>query len=163
MSVPVFMWNESLAKTIPHPLVFSYKITAAKTVVPHVQGLQSAVLSTFDAIASQSVIDTFLGTTNEFLVAQFDATSMGTDAFGCIVNMKGQGAQAAYMNIRVYSGANLATEVTVAASGGSLASSTLETAYALGSQGNLAFKSVLSGVDALTSGIIECRLFWVAK
>ncbi len=163
MSVPVFTWNESLAKTIPHPLVFAYKITAAKTIVPIVQGLQSAVLTAFDAVASQSVIDSFLGTTNEFLVAAFNATAMGTDAFAMILNMKGQAAQAAWVNIRIYSGSELGTEVTVAAVGGVLTASTLETAYALGANGNLAVKSVLAGVDALTSGIIECHLYWVAK
>lgn len=163
MANSIFMWQESLEKTVPHVTQLCYKITGAKTIVPQLQGLQAAALTAFDAIASQSVIDNFLGTTNEFLVAAFDATAMGTDAFAVIVNMKGQAAQLAGMDVRVLSGTNGATETIASASVGTLTASTLETAYALGAYGNIAVKSVLTGLDALTAGQIIVNLRWVSK
>lgn len=163
MANSIFMWQESLEKTVPHELKLCYKITAAKTVVPQLQGLQAAALTAFDAIASQSVIDNFLGTTNEFLVAAFDATAMGTDAFAVIVNMKGQAAQIAGMDVRLLSGTNGATETIASANPGTLTASTLETAYAIGADGNLAIKTVLTGIDVLTAAQIVVTLRWVSK
>lgn len=175
-SSPIFYWNEKLGKSIPHELVLTWKITGAKTVVPHLLSLP--VYTTFDAIASQSTIDSFLQTTNEFTIAQFDATAMGTDAFGCLVNMSGatsqqtsttfgglvgQVASASVMEASVFSGTYNATTVNANANSGSLTASTLETAFAVGAYGNLAFKMVASGLDALTSGIIVVRLLVVMK
>lgn len=161
MSQPIFYWNEKLGKTQAHKLVFEFQITAAKTVAP--KPLGQPVLTTFDALASQSVIDTFLGTTNEFLLAQFDATSMGTDAFGMLVNLGGSLGQAAsgvVMHASVFSGTYNATTVNANAIAGSLTASTLETAFAVGANGNLGVKLVAAGLDALTSGIIrvECQV-----
>lgn len=164
---PLFYWNEKHAKTQPGVLDFTYQITAAKTVSPVPQGADS--FSFFDAI-TQAQIDAYLGTPNDFLAAQFDATAMGTDAFGGIVRMSGspsilaQGFQLLKMEALLFSGAGLATVAQAAALGSvGIAASTLGTACALSTSGNIGFKFVTTGLDALTAGIIVVRLYWISK
>jgi hypothetical protein len=157
-------YNEQALKAVPRVLRLEFKITAAKTVSP--QPMSSLALTTFDAIASQSVIDNFLGTTNEFLVAAFDATAMGADTFGGIVNMGGQAKVLTSLNARCYSatgGATLVERSVVASS--ALTASTLVTEAARGASGNLAFKVDFGNTpdfDALTSGLIVIELAWIA-
>lgn len=161
----LFYWNDQFGKTQPRVLRLSYNITAAKTVSPVVAN--SATLTAFDAIASQTVIDNFLGTSSEFLVAAFDATSMGNDAFAVIVNMNGQAAKLVQAVARCYSGTGGATLVTRQCQASStLTASTLATEAALGSSGNLAMKVDFGNTpdfDALTSGTIEIELHYIAK
>lgn len=160
----LFAWQEKLGKTNPNCLTLVFQITAAKTVSPVPQG--TPTLTAFDAIASQSVIDDFLGTTNEFLVAAFDATSMGNDAFACIVDMKGQVAKLLYATAECYSGTGGSTLVIREALNTGLTASTLETAASLGANGNLAMKVDFGNspdFDALTAGTIVVKLYWVSK
>lgn len=164
---PLFYWNEKHAKTQPNVLDFTYQITAAKTVSPVPQGADSYV--SFDAI-TQAQIDAYTGIANDFPATYFDATAMGTDAFGGIVRMSGspsvlcQGFQLLKMEARVMSGTGLGTVSERAALGSvGMTASTLETATAMSTAGDFAFKIVVSGLDALTSGIIVIRLYWVSK
>jgi hypothetical protein len=161
----LFAWQEKLGKTNPNCLTLVFQITAAKTVSAVPQG--TPVLTAFDAIASQSTIDDFLGTTNEFLVAAFDATSMGNDAFACIVDMKGQVAKLLYATAECFSGAVGAEAYVMRESlNTGLTASTLETAASLGANGNLALKVAFGNTpdfDALTSGTIVLKLYWVSK
>lgn len=158
----LFYWSDKLGKTNPRELIVTFSITGAKTVVQSPVGFPS--LPTFDAIASQSVIDDFLGTVDEFTVAQFDATSMGADAFGCLINMAGQVQALVDFTIECYSSGN--TLVTRHAEAGVLADSTLETAIELGADGNLAFKVNFGNTpdfDGLTAGTIQAKIRWISK
>lgn len=158
--VSTMYWNERLQSAEPMALELMFKITAAKT-VSNILG--APVLTAFDAIASQSVIDSFLGTTNEFLLAAFDATSMGTDAFAAIIDMKGQCKEVEAFKVEAYSaGAQLVAPKAAAASS-ALTASTLETAVAKGSSGNVALKLVLTGLDAVTDGLIKVTIYWKPK
>lgn len=157
----LFYYNDQLGKVVPNELVLQFKITGAKASSPIVAN--TAVLKAYDAIASQSVIDSFLGTSSEFAVAAFDATAMGTDAFAVIVNLNGQAKKLLSVKAKVYSGSNGATVAENAAVAAGLTASTLACEGALGANGNLAARFVLSGLDALTSGMVEVRLCWVAK
>lgn len=160
----LFYWQEKLQKTDPRILCLQWQITAAKTVSPLFAGLPA--LTTFDAITSQSTIDNFLGTSSEFTIAQFDATSMGNDAFGVIVNMGGQMSAIGAMDAQCSSGTGLATIVTRRAIAGTLTASTLETAVQIGSSGNLGLKIDFGNTpdfDGLTSGLIVVEVSWVAK
>lgn len=168
--VPLTYWNEKHAKTQPGVLDFTYQITAAKTVSPAPQGADSFTF--FDAI-TQNQIDTYLGTANDFLAAQFDATAMGADTFGGLVRMSGspsilaQAFQCIKMEARCFSGTGNTTVVERAALGSAgITASTLETACAVSTSGNLAFKIDFGNTpdfDALTSGIIVVRLYWISK
>jgi hypothetical protein len=166
-SQPLFFWNEKHAKSQPNVLDFTYQITAAKTVSPVPQGADS--LTSFDAI-TQATIDNYLGVANDFPATYFDATAMGTDAFAGIIRMSGspsilaQSFQLLKLEARVMSGTGLGTVSDRAAFGSvGMTASTLETATAQSSTGNLAFKIVVSGLDALTSGMIIARLYWISK
>lgn len=157
----LFYYNDQLGKVVPNELVLQWKITGAKAVSPIVAN--SAHLTSFDAIASQAVIDSFLGTTNEFLVSAFDATAMGTNAFAVIVDMNGQAKSLLSVTARVMSGTNGATVAQCADVAEGLTASTLACEAQRGAEGNVAARLVLSGLDDLTSGLLEVRLYWIAK
>lgn len=160
----LFYYNDQWGKVIPRCLRLEYKITAAVTASPIIPN--SGSLITFGAIASQSVIDNFLGTVDEFDYLAFDATAMGADAMGGIVNLNGQALAATEMVAECFSGTGGSTLVTRQVQAGTLTDSTLETAYQLGADGNLAFKINWGNTpdfDALTSGTIVVSLYWVAK
>lgn len=160
----LFFYNDQWGKVQPQVLRLQYQITAAKTVKPIVSN--SASLTLFDAIASQATIDDFLGTTDEFTEAQFDATSMGADAFGVIVDMKGQAKSVVQMVASCYSGTGGSTLVTRQVVGGSLTDSTLETAVECGADGNIGLKVDFGNTpdfDALTAGTIDIEVHWIAK
>lgn len=157
----LFYYNDQLGKVVPNELILQYKITGAKTSAPIVAN--SATLTAYDAIASQSVIDNFLGTSSEFLVAAFDATAMGTNAFAVIVDMNGQAKNLLSVRARVMSGSNFATVAECSDIADGLTASTLSCEGAVGANGNLAGRFVLAGLDALTSGLIEVRFSWIAK
>jgi hypothetical protein len=155
----LFFWQDKIGRNNPHVVQFLFQITAAKTVSQLPQG--TPTLTSFDAIASQATIDDFLGTTNEFLAAQFDAVSMGVDAFACICNFGGQGdalyAVEAYVD-------DLTTRVEKSLpSVATLTSSSLTNQCAVGANGNLAVRLVMTGLDALTSGIISVRFLFKSK
>lgn len=164
MSTSLMYWNEKLARTQLRKVSFEFDITGAGTVAPLVAG--APVLTAFGAIASQNAINDFLGTTNEFLLAAFDATAMGADAMAVIVDMGGQVEKLAYATARCFSGTAGATRVEVCVQGGSLTASTLETAAAKGADGNLAMKINWGNTpdfDGLTDGTIIVDFYYVSK
>ena len=121
-------------------------------------------LVAFDAVASQAVIDALLGTTSEFALAAFDATAMGTDSFAVILNLGGQAKKLVGARAAFYTGTDGLTSVrSGVASAAALTASSHTAQCALGASGNLAARVILTGVDALTSGIIELELDWISK
>lgn len=168
MSTSLFYTNERLGKTMPRLASFAFEITAAKTVSPLVFGYP--VLTAFDAIASQAVIDAALGTTNEFLLAAFDATAMGADTFALLANMGGAFGQVEkllWSRARCYSGTGGATLVErIVKTSAALTASTLATEAALGASGNVAMKVDFGNTpdfDGLTSGLIIVEFGWISK
>jgi len=157
----LFYWQEQLYRTQPRVLRLVYKITAAKTVAPIVSPIPALV--SFDAL-TQAGINSQLGTTLEFTLAQFDATSMGADMFGGVIAMKGQCEKVLSMKAECFSASNVLVTRQCQALG--LADSTVETALALGANGNLGFKVNFGNtpdMDALTSGTIVIEINWISK
>jgi hypothetical protein len=158
-------WQEKLGKTQARKLQFVWT-TVSGAFTEKVPG--APVLLTQGAIASQSVIDNFLGTTSEFDYLAYDATAMGTDALGIIVDMKGQAAKAVYATLDAYSSTYGATLAGCRVAGGVLVASTLEAAFACGASttitgsGNLAFKGVISSLDTHT-GLVVLNLYIISK
>jgi hypothetical protein len=160
----LFYYQDQWGKVQPRVLRLQYAITGAKACKPIVSN--SASLTLFDAVASQAVIDNFLGTVSEFTLAQFDATSMGADAFGAIVDMQGQCATVVQAVARCYSGTGGVDLVTRQAQGGTLTDSTLETAVECGADGNIGVKVNFGNTpdfDGLTAGTIDIEVHWIAK
>lgn len=154
-------YSDSVQRSQVLTLDLWYKITAAKTVTSY---NKNAAISSFDAVASQAVINDYLGTVDEFLVAAFDATAMGTDAFAVIANMGGQAAELVSAQASTYSGTDGLTVVAAGVMSVSALTASSHTAQAaLGAYGNLAARFVLTGVDALTSGAIHVRLNYRIK
>ena len=159
-------WSQKLGKTQARKLQFTYEITGAKASSEIVPGYPALV--TYDALSSQDQIDSFLDdNANEFLLAQFDATSRGDDAFGGIINTAQQIEKALWMEARCYSGTGGSTLVERAVKASStLSSSTLATEYAKSASGYLGFKIDFGNTpdfDALTSGLIIVDMYYLSK
>jgi len=158
-------WSDKLGKTQARVLTLDFSITDAATSEPIMVG--APVLSSSAALASQAAIDAHLGTTSEFLLAAFDATSMGADAFGGVVNMGGQVAKVVKMVARCHSGTAGITVVSnqVAASS-ALTGSSLSTQVAKGADGNIGFRVAWGNTpdfDALTAGTMTIEIHWISK
>ena len=165
MTTSLTYWSDRLGKTLPRTLRLEFSITGAGTSALITSG--APVLTTYAAFASQAVIDNHLETTNEFLLAAFDATAMGADAFGGIINMEGQVAKVTSMVARCYSGTAGTTlvEHCVQASA-ALSASTLATEVTKGASGNIGFRVAWGNTpdfDALTSGTIVIEINWISK
>jgi len=166
-SVSLQPYNEVFIKGLPRQTVFMHAITGAVTVAARPLAGATASLVVFGAIATQSVIDDFLGTTDEFDYLAFDATSMGADAMGMIINMKGQAASLVGFESVCYSASGLTTAVTrTALSSTSLTNTSLLTECAVGADGNVALKVDWGNTpdfDALTAGYIKTTIHWIAN
>lgn len=159
----LFYWNDQWGKVQPRVLRLQYNITGAATCEPIVPN--SATMPVYAAISSQSTIDDFLGTEDEFTTAQFNATALGADAFGVIVNMQGQCASVVQMVARCYSNTGGADLVTRQCQATALAG-TLITACQVGADGNIGLTVVFGNTpdfDALTSGTIDIEVHWISK
>lgn len=162
----LYYYNEQLLKVNPRILRLVYNITGAKAASPVVSNSASFVF--FDALTSQSQIDSVLETSSEFAFSLFGATAMGADAFAGVVNMGGQTGQCkqvVQMIARCYSGTGGATLVTRQTQSLAIAN-VLQTAVQVGSSGNLAFQVDFGNTpdfDALTSGTIEIEIHWISK
>lgn len=154
-------WSDAVQRGQAYQLDFLFTITGAKTIT---SSNANSTLTSFDAIASQSVINDFLGTTDEFLLAAFDATAMGTDALAILVAMDGQAASLAAVEATTYSGTNGLTVLPAAVvASAALTASSHTSQAACGAYGNLAARLVLTGVDALTSGLIKVSMYFHSK
>ncbi len=161
----LFYYQPALAKTNPRVLSLQFKITAGTTVSTLPMGWP--ILNTFTAIASQAVIDDFLGAVSEFNYLAFDATAMGNDAQGIIFNMDGQAQDVIGFEAKCYSGSGFTTLVERGYySVPTLTNSSLVTEVAVGVYGNIACKIDWGNTpdfDALTDGYIVVDIYWISK
>jgi len=168
MTQPLTYYQDRLGKTQAHILCFSWAITGAKAVSELPPGMP--VLYTFDAI-TQAQIDAFLtsptlASANEFLEAQFDATSMGTDAFGGIINMSNQVEKVLWIDSQcnldpTADGLLHNSDESIATLTSTALANNIE--VAVSTAGNLAFKQTVTGLDAATNGLIRVQIGWIAK
>lgn len=166
MSVSTQLYTARQGKQLQHDC-FILDITAAVTQSP-LPIDDSRILTGFAAAAfTQAIIDAHLGTSSEFTAAQFDATAMGADAQGIIIDMGKQVDELVYVVGRCYSGAAGATLVERAFKpSATLTDSTLATEAAKGADGNVGIKFNWGNTpdfDALTAGQVVLDLFWRAK
>lgn len=159
----LFYYQDQFLKGLPRTDRFVWKITGAGTNALIVQ--QSAALSTYAAL-SQATIDAFFGSVNEILAADYDATAMGADAQGILLNYNGQVQTLLSVTARCYSATGGSTLVTRQTQALGLTASTLETAAELTALGNIGIKLDWGNTpdfDALTSGTIDVEVLWISK
>ncbi len=159
----LFYYNDQWGKVQPRILRLQYNITGTAACSAIVSN--SASMPVYAAISAQATIDDFLGTTDEFTVAQFNATALGADAFGVIANMQGQCAKVVQMVARCYSNTGGADLVTRQCQATTLAG-TLITACQVGAYGNIGLTVVYGNspdFDGLTAGTIDIEVHWIAK
>lgn len=161
-------FQEKLGRTQPRILTFTWEITGAVTVSETPQGIP--VLYSFGAI-TQAQIDAFLTSptvtsSSEFDADAFDATSMGTDAFGGIINMREQADDVLWIKSEcnldpTADGAIFNSDVKVSTLSTSALANNIE--VAVSSAGNIAFKQTVTGLDAATNGFIKIDIGWLSK
>ena len=155
--------NEKMQKTQPRQMHFIYQITGAKTNSPVPVGAGS--YTAYDAIASQAVIDAYLGTSSEFNYLAFDATAMGANEFAVVMDMKGQCGKILGAKIEYWSADGATMNIALKSwPVTTLTNSTAANECAVGAYGNVAvkFKDV-TGLDAATDGYLIVTIDWIAK
>jgi hypothetical protein len=138
---------------VPVEFTWSITATAAAPTVPVYTPIPSnsavyVIPSTAAATLTQEKIDGFLGTSDEFTVAQFNATSLPANSIGFIVDMQGQALSGAWAECGVY-GTNSVAGVTALAIQkeavrrtvlATMADSTADTSFQVGVNGNFAMR-----------------------
>ena len=177
-SVSQLYWNGQVQNSQARELRLTFIIDAAKSAVdqkksPTLFGFDTTAFgvgtanSTVGATLTQAIIDAHLGTTSEFLLAAFDATAMGADAFGGILNMSGQVAEVYEMEATCWSGTAGATKVERFVEDVSpLTASSLTTQVAKGASGNIGFRVDFGNTpdfDGLTAAQIEIVIRYRSK
>lgn len=159
----LFYYQDQFLKTLPREDWIVFNITGAATnalILPN-----SAILSTYAAL-TQAQIDAFFGSVNEILADKYDATAMGNDAQGVLVNFNGQVNRLVAVTGTCYSSTGGSTAVTRQTQAGGLTASTIETAAVLTANGNVGLKFDWGNTpdfDGLTAGTIAIRLLWVSN
>lgn len=147
-----------------HVSEFIFDITGAGTQ----QALPIDDISTllmFGATA-QALIDAHLDTVSEFTAAQFDATALGADAQGFIIDMGKQVKELLYVEAECQTGTELLTSVHRRTKASGLSDSTLDTEAELGAEGNVGIRVDWGNTpdfDALTAGTVIIKIYWRSK
>lgn len=165
--VSLMYWNDKFGRNMARRDEFLWEITGAKTVSPLVAGQPG--LFSFDAL-TQAQLDAELSA-SEVAVAKFDATAMGTNMFGGVVQFGGQIEKLVAVECEVINsdGAVLCKRAIKDAG---LTDSTAASEATKTSSGNLALRFLLGdsvdaatafSVDAATDGIIKISVHWISK
>lgn len=144
---------------------YSFNITGAATQAPIPIDDVSCLTGCAAGSFTQAIIDAHLGTSSEFTAAQYDATALGNDALGIIVDTGGQVDELLYIQIEYSTGTGGATVVprNIPISS-ELTDSSLTDEAALGANGNVGIRVIFdSAFDAVTSGSIQLRVHWRSK
>jgi len=154
--------QEKLANTQPHVITLTWDITGAKATSPLVAG--QPTLDFFDATTAATV-DAFLGASGAYADADFDATSMGVDAWAAVVHPRGEIerlVKAVYKRAAGGATATIARHFEMNGALG-LSDSTLENGCEIGADGSAAIRVVDTGLDAATDGTITVELHVLFK
>ena len=158
-------WNDAIESGQPVETKLFLSIAGTGSVVTLTSLSGPAIFPITDAAPTQATIDAFLGTTAEIDLLAFDATAIATDTFGLLVNMGGQVKDLIACRIESNSGTAGVTEVVnvMQPTAAGLTASTCASELAKGANGNIALRSVMTGFDALTAGVITITLYWMSK
>lgn len=159
-----YPWNDALQDSQWHVLNLAWTITGAKGVSKI--GLLP-VAHTFDAgLDTLAEITAILPnlTTDEFVAATaFGALAMGVDAFGFIVDMNGQARAVKYVVSHVAGTAASVPLIAAFAGQTTALTNALTNQATVSSLGNVAGHFVVTGLDALTSGMLLVDVYLEMK
>lgn len=156
MATPSYILkSDALARHQKQTIELIYNVTGAKAGKFAV--LAPKALAGYDATTfTQAAIDATLGTSSEFLSADFGTTAMGTDALAIVLDCEGQIAAVHGVEIVALAGTTKTAQVGLVAA---MADSSAAVArVALGANGNLALQCVVTDLDASTSGKLIIRI-----
>ena len=167
MSNPgIFPYTSREGKTV-HVSTFRFTITAANTTQNLPIDDTRALSGQAAAELTLAIIDAHLGTSSEFTAAQFDATSLGADAQGIVIDMGGQVGELIGVWGTCYSATGGATQsIAGDIPSTTLTDSSLRTECALGANGNVGIKFDWGNspdFDGLTAGQIVIDVHWRSK
>ena len=150
--------NDAAQRHQTTKISFLYEITGTKTVVP--MGSYPSAVAGFDTgTFTQAALDAATGTANDVLAAVYGSTAMGTDAFGLVAGIGNvQKVIAATFQVVASQGA-IQKRTAVA----NTLASTTEIRAVETTAGNLAVQLVLTGLDALTAGVIAIDVLVILK
>lgn len=163
-----YAWNDAIQASQYQELVFAWSITGAKAA--SLLNAGAPIAHTFDAgLDTLAEITAALPnmTTDEFTAATaWGSTAMGTDAFGFVIDMSGEYGAATGQARRVrfvechVSGTASSVPLIAAFAGQQTAlTNALTNQCTVGSLGNIGGHIVVTGLDALTSGLILLRIY----
>lgn len=162
---PIIMKSDKIARCQPQELSFYYLLTGAKTNAS-LALLNYPILLGYDATAlTQALVEAFLGHTSSAACATiFDATSMGTDTIGGVIDMAGQvdkilGYRATVTQTAGGTPAN--TSLLVQASQAALTSSNTSAIAAY--DGDIYFRAVAGNLDSATAGWLTLTVLFRSK
>lgn len=159
MPTSLVCWNDKLDRTVPRVSEFTYTLTSG-AMVPR-EGYP--ILAATGAL-TQATIDAFLGTSTEVNYLNYDATSLGTDALGFIVDMGGQVKKLISFEVIMRSGTGFVTTVRrYATTDDVMVNTSIAVAEAaLSTTGNPYCRFVVTSFDS-TTGYIDLRMKWISK
>lgn len=173
---PLVLRSDALEKTQPSQVELMWVITGAKTVRLGRGQSQAPVKAGFDAAAlTTAICDTLLSSEVACPAGDipgdtmFDATALGADSFGAVIDMQGQAKKAVRMEVVVSTntgagGAIVVVPLVVEGADGQLTVSENSTGMAVSPAGNLYLRiAALSNLDIATAGSILVKLHFHAK
>lgn len=161
---PLVLNNDKLARNQPHKVEYTLIVTGAKASRQPVLLQNPVILTGYDAATTltQAGVDAFLGIASTIPCATcFDATSLGTDAIGFVLNMAAQVDKVIALEVSGQLGGTALVPVFLEASQVALTSS-LSSAVAA-ADGNIYGRLVLTGLDAATAGHISIKPLYKSK
>ena len=173
---PLVLRSDALEKTQPSQVELMWVITGAKTVrlgrgqsqAPVKAGFDAASLTTAicDALLSAEVAQPAGDVPGDTM---FDATALGADSFGALIDMQGQARKAVRLEYVISTntgggGATVLVHGVVEGADGQLTVSENSTGMAVSPAGNLYLRlAAISNLDIATAGSILVKLHFHSK
>lgn len=167
MTKSMMKYNDKVERGEPIITNFFYKVTGAETLTDFAA---NAMMTIFTG-PTQAVIDSFLGSTNEFLAVGFGTTAMAAGVFGGIIDLGGQLKELVYLRVTTKAGtAMITTAEKTLFSDTTALPDTKTNNVQVSSAGNVAFHVVMEDIDGstgdidtITAGLIQVQIAWRSK
>jgi hypothetical protein len=161
----MFLKSDALQRSQVQELNFYLKITGAKTNAA-LSLVSYPLLAGYDAAdLTQVLVEGFLGHTSTAACATiFDATSLGTDAFGFVIDMQGQcGTLLGYQCAVVQTAGGTPANTSLLTQASQTALTSALTSVCAAYDGDIYGRVVAGNLDSATAGYIHLRVLYRSK